>query len=292
MTTRDLKTNSIIIPAPFERLAELQFDATEPSLFEEVQAFSTTRHGGVGKGTFGTLNCTYYTDDDPNDVAENLSRLREALELPASMPFIIPRQTHSVNVKRVDGNVPLSSLYEVDALITDCQDIMLCISTADCLPVFFFDPNRKVVALAHVGWRGAVGHIVTRTVEALQENYAINPVDLRVAFGPCIGRDSFEVGDEVYDAFVHSFQKILSVQKQTMEVMASRYPVLPEKATSKWHIDLQSAVATELQYLGILPSRIEFCSICTYMQQDNFFSARRLGIRSGRILSSIRLKNR
>ncbi len=290
--TRSLKTNSIIIPAPFERLAEAQNDPGELLLLEGIQAFSTTRHGGVSKGSFGTLNCTYYTDDNPNDVAENLRRLRSVLGVSPSMPFVIPRQTHSINVRRVDGDIPLSLLYEVDALITDRPDVMLCVSTADCLPIFFFDPCRKVVALAHAGWRGVVGHIVTRTVRALQENYGVCPANLRVAFGPCIGLDSFEVGDEVHDAFVNSFRTILSAQNSSEEVFASRYPICQENTASKWHIDLQSAVAVELQYLGISPSRIEYCPICTYMQVDDFFSARRLGIRSGRILSGIRLKSR
>ena len=287
-----LENSSLVVPAPFQRLAELQNKAIDPAVLEEIQAFSTTRHGGVSRDVFGTLNCTYYTDDSPNDVAENLYRLRSMLGVSASMPFVIPRQTHSINVRRVDGDIPLSLLYEVDALITDRPDVMLCVSTADCLPVFFFDPCRKVVAVVHAGWRGVVGHIVTRTVEALQENYGVCPADLYLAFGPCIGMDSFEVGDEVYDAFVHSFQTMLTAQNDSTEVFARRYPKGGENTTSRWHIDLQSAVAVELQYLGVLPSRIERCPICTYMQNDDFFSARRQGIRSGRILSGIRLKNR
>lgn len=290
--TGSLKNSSLAVPAPFQRLAELRNEAAESAVLEGIQAFSTTRYGGVSSDAFGSLNCTYYTDDNPNDVAENLHRLRSVLGVSASMPFVIPRQTHSINVRRVDGDIPLSLLYEVDALITDRPDLMLCVSTADCLPVFFFDPCRKVIAVAHAGWRGAVGHIVTRTVEALQENYGVRPADLYIAFGPCIGMDSFEVGDEVYDAFVHSFQAILSVQNGSMEVFARRYPKEAESTTSKWHIDLQSAVAVELNSLGVLPSRIERCPICTYIQNDDFFSARRLGIRSGRILSGIRLKSR
>lgn len=245
-----------------------------------VGTFVTTRHGGSSRGAYSSLNCSPYCGDEAVHVTANTNRLRVLLgEYPH--PFIIPRQVHGTVVRPIDigflasdSSVQEELLDGVDALITDLPSCALCVTTADCLPVFFFDTRQRAVGIAHSGWRGTVNHIALATLRALQNEYGTSPEDVRVAFGPCISQSAFEVGEEVYEAF--------SREGFPMPQIAARHP-----QRGKWHISLQAAVGSELVAAGIREAHIEFSPYCTYANPETFFSARRLGIRSGRILSGI-----
>ena len=245
-----------------------------------AMAFSTTRHGGCGGGAYGTFNCTPYTGDEPAVVLAHQDQLCHTLGISAGH-LIIPYQTHSCNVLDIDEDfMQLSAdarhalLQEKDAIITSQAGVCLCISTVDCVPVLLHDPVRRVVAAAHAGWRGTVGHIVEHTLQAMHEHYGTRPADVYVIIGPCISLDAFEVGIEVYDAFADA--------GFDMEQIAQWHP---EK--EKYHIDLPMANRLQLIAAGVSAEAIHDCAICTYTHHRDFFSARRLGIKSGRILSGI-----
>ena len=153
----------------------------------------------------------------------------------------------------------------------------LCVSTADCVPVLLYDAAREVVAAVHAGWRGTVGKIASHTLQAMREKYGTQAADVHAIIGPCISLDAFEVGIEVYDAFAQvGFD---------MEQVACWHP---EK--EKYHIDLPAANRLQLLAEGVMPGNIHDSAICTYAEHHDFFSARRLGIRSGRVLNGIVLK--
>ena len=244
-----------------------------------ILSFSTTRHGGYSEGTYASFNCNDYCGDDLEVVQRNQNLLRELL--PGHPDLIIPHQVHKTQVGSIDDSFLLADELErkdklegIDAIVSDKQGICLCISTADCIPVLCYDVHRQVIAAIHAGWRGTVGRIVEKTIRVMTERYDCIPADIRAVIGPGISLDSFEVGDEVYQAF--------ETAQFDMNRIARKY--------DKWHIDLWEANKLQLIHCGINAVNIELAGICTYQQYEDFFSARRLGISSGRIFTGIMLK--
>lgn len=245
-----------------------------------VTAFSTTRNGGVSKGDYASMNCTPYTGDDIEAVQRNQQLLCTALHIEKEQ-LIIPYQTHSVNALVIEkeflqqnAEKQIERLQNIDALITQEKGVCLCVSTADCTPILLYDRKQQVIAAIHAGWRGSVNYIVRKTLEQMNRLYNTQGEDIFAAIGPCIGFDAFEVGDEVYDAFKQN--------DFPMEYISGWKP-----ETHKWHIDLQMANSVQLIDFGVPTEQIDICDICTFTHYEKFFSARRLGIKSGRILSGI-----
>mgnify|MGYP003536878023 FL=1 len=250
------------------------------NLQTQVTAFSTTRNGGVSKGDYASMNCTPYTGDDLEAVQRNQQLLCTALHIEKEQ-LIIPYQTHSVNTLVIDkeflqqnAEKQIEQLQNIDALITQEKGVCLCVSTADCTPILLYDRKQQVIAAIHAGWRGSVNYIVRKTLEQMNRLYNTQGEDIFAAIGPCIGFDAFEVGDEVYDAFKQN--------DFPMEYISGWKP-----ETHKWHIDLQMANSVQLIDFGVPTEQIDICDICTFTHYEKFFSARRLGIKSGRILSGI-----
>lgn len=249
--------------------------------YSDIFCFSTTRHGGHSTGPYTSFNCNHYCGDSWENVLRNRELLLRLLPDGGSCRLIIPHQTHNDHVRLIDEaflrlhpDEQAAALEGVDALIGHVPGTCLCISTADCIPVLCYDPLRQCMAAIHAGWRGTVSRIVAKTLQTLQSVYGSQPKDIVACIGPGISQAAFEVGDEVYEAF--------RADGFPMEQLASR--------TGKWHIDLWEANRLQLLEAGVAASHIETAGICTYHQTEDFFSARRLGIGSGRILSGILLK--
>lgn len=251
--------------------------------YSNIFCFSTTRRGGFSKGNYASFNCTPYTGDDADDVRRNRELLCSSMPC-RPVELIIPFQTHGTKVLAVDDTYLQASAGErtqmlqgVDALITREQGCCLCISTADCIPLLLYDRKNRVIAAAHAGWRGTVNNIAGRTLGRMHELYGTQGNDVIACIGPGISLPSFEVGEEVYEAFrANGF---------AMEYISEWKP-----ETHKHHIDLWAANRMQLAAFGIPHEQIETAGICTYLRHEDFFSARRLGIKSGRILSGILIK--
>ncbi len=246
----------------------LEYGIFQP--YSNIFAFSTTRHGGCSEGAYASFNCTHYCGDRPEYVAKNKEMLCTLLPQ-RPMELVIPRQTHSLNVKVIASPADLAELEGVDAIVTSLPGYCLCVSTADCIPVLLYDARRQVVAAIHAGWRGTVGRIVEKTLQTMKEHYGTQGEDVVACIGPGISLDAFEVGDEVYAAFEEAGFPMAS--------MARKY--------EKWHLDLWEANRLQLLSNGVNEHHIEVAGICTYHQCGDFFSARRLGILSGRMLTGI-----
>lgn len=249
---------------------------------EGVIAFSTTRKGGVSTGTYSAFNITHYCGDNPKCVKQNRETLCRFLGITDESLFL-PRQTHDTKVLCIDDSFLLLSSEErimqldgIDAVITNIPNICIGVSTADCVPILLFDRKKRVVAAVHAGWRGTVARILERTIAQMMDSYNTDPKDISAVIAPSISLDSFEVGDEVYDVF--------ATNGFAMDNIAKRYG-------ERWHIDLWEANCIQLLSYGVLSSSITVSGICTYKEYDRFFSARRLGINSGRIFNGIMLKN-
>lgn len=245
-----------------------------------ISHFVTTRMGGCGEGAYGTFNCSPYCGDDPATVEHNRQRLIEALPQ-APREFIIPRQTHGTEVRIIDEAFQVADattrkalLHGVDAVVTRLPGYCLCISTADCIPLLLYDKRTQVIAAIHAGWRGTVNRIVAHTLEQMQIHFGTQGADVWACIGPGISPASFEVGEEVYDTFLRN-----GFNMQTLSLRNAQ--------TGKRHIDLWEANRLALLDFGVPAPQIETAGICTYIHHEQFFSARRLGIQSGRILSGI-----
>lgn len=247
-----------------------------------VQAFSTMRGEGESCDAYASFNVTDYCGDSPIRVEKNKAILCEALSIEPSC-LVYPHQTHGNRVLGVDSDFLNLSCVErkeqldgIDALVTDLPGICVAVSTADCVPVLLCDTRRRVCAAVHAGWRGTVSRIVANTIDFMRHNYASVPQDIEAFIGPSISLEAFEVGDEVFEAF--------RCAGFPMDLMAKRFP------PGKWHLDLWQANSFLLSSCGLKEENIHVAGICTYASYDSFFSARRLSINSGRILSGIFFK--
>ena len=241
---------------------------------DRITAFSTERGCYNPTLPYDGFNITYYTDDDPKHIATCRKMLSMVLDI-SDDHLILPRQVHGTEIAEVTEQNLSSRFDGVDALMTSMPHTCIGVSTADCVPILIYDTHARAIAAAHAGWRGTVARIGSKTVAAMLQRYSMSAADLKVVIGPSIGPDAFEVGDEVYEAFE---QADFDMQR------------IAFKRNGKWHIDLWQANALDLQLMGIPEKHIEIAGVCTYQYYDQFFSARRLGIKSGRIYTGIMIK--
>lgn len=237
-----------------------------------VTAFSTTRQGGCSTGNYAAFNINGYCGDDEVHFAANKVALCGLLGIDSNR-LVMPHQVHDCVVRRIDG--PQQGVIEgVDAVMTDVPQLCIGVSTADCIPVLLYDSTHRAVSAVHAGWRGTVLRIVQKAVEAMRDTYGTAPADLQAVIGPGISLDSFEVGDEVYDQFLSAGFDMQPISRRE----------------AKWHIDLPMCNRLQLMEAGVPADHIQMTNICTYQQYDRYFSARRLGIQSGRIYTGILIK--
>lgn len=280
---------------------------THPVLYEYqladgVRAFSTTRHGGVSQGAYTSFNINHYCGDSPEAIAENRRRLCRLLGI-AEDHLVYPHQVHHAEILTVEADIVFlpdeerAALLEGrDAVMTDVAGFCVGVSAADCIPVLLYDEAHHAVAAVHAGWRGTLANIVGKTVCAMRETYHTDPSMLRAVIGPGISLRNFEVGDEVYVAFAKAGYD-LSLLARRFSVRSVASGDIPLSGThvsqpkEKWHLDLPGLNATQLIRCGVNGQNILQTGICTYDRVDDFFSARRLGINSGRILTAIMLKS-
>jgi YfiH family protein len=254
---------------------------------ERVRAFSTMRMVGFSKGQYATFNVNPFCGDDSDAVAGNKRLLCSTLGIKEQC-LIIPHQTHETNSLCIDADFlsqsdekQASLLEGVDAVMTDLEGVCVSVSTADCVPVLLYDTEHHAVAAVHAGWRGTVARIVSKALLTMIRKYGTDASCVRAVIGPSISVDAFEVGDEVFQAFADA--------KFPMETIALRYPA-SSGAGEKWHLDLWEANRHLLLEAGVPNEHIKVSGICTYRQCEQFFSARRLGIKSGRILNGVMIK--
>lgn len=246
--------------------------------------FVTTRHGGVSSGNYSSMNPGLYTHDLPEHIEKNRQILCEALTI-APDKLITPHQIHSDRILAIDkswiandDSYKCETLDSTDALVTEVPGICITVSTADCVPILLYAPDKMVVGAVHAGWRGTVSAILQKTVRFMKDTYGCDPIKMIAAIGPSISVENFEVGDEVVEAFRNS-------GVWTEADGESLFMNNPKSC--KYHIDLWEANRLQLLYEGVKPEHIELSGICTYDNVSDFFSARRLGADSGRILSGI-----
>ncbi len=236
----------------------------------------STRLLGVSTGIYASMNLGLSRGDAEELVQENYRRICEAIGL-AKDRLVLSKQTHLCNVRKVtaedagNGITRENGFSDIDALMTDVPGLPLAIFTADCVPVFFYDPVRRVVALAHAGWRGTVGGIVKETVLAMGREYGSKPSDIKAAIGPSICRRCFEIGPEVAEEFQKVFDCPVDAQGG----------VLFHGNGDRFYADLWQANRLLLLQAGITKEHICLSGLCTMCRQELFFSHRATNGRRG-----------
>ncbi len=232
----------------------------------QVHALTTLKTGGYSRGDFACFNLATHVADEEKAVQDNREQLCQQLALPSAPVWL--EQVHSNKVYRAKAafsNNP-GSMIKADACTSDEPGIVCTVLTADCLPVFFCNRAMTEVAVAHAGWRGLHQGIIGNTVQAMHSSAE----DILVSLGPAIGPAAFEVGDEVYAAFV----KKNAVNKNAF--VAGR--------EQRYLCDIYQLARNELSMLGI--NNVSGGEYCTYSDTSRFYSYRR-SARTGRMASLI-----
>lgn len=233
----------------------------------QVMAFSTLRGRVEDEDMYSGFNVCHYTGDTQVHIEQSRARLAAALSI-APEQLVIPRQTHSQNVRAVDGYPCMPE--DTDALVARADSgVWLCVNTADCLPVVFADVRARVAAVAHAGWKGVAGDIAGRTVDVMK-SVGSKVGDIHVAIGPHICGCCYETEAE----FARQFDRYAAVTHSSA-------------AQGKAYVDLAACVVRQLLDAGIGEGSISDCGVCTFEHPDRLFSARRHGVASGRILTAI-----
>ena len=260
-------------------------------LANNVVAFSSTRHSGVSKGNYAAFNINRYCGDAPDAIEQNRKSLANCLEIDVNK-LIAPHQIHSDSSRiianeyfKLPANIREQIIEGVDAVMTNELNVCIGVSTADCIPILLYDTKHQAAAAIHAGWRGTVKHIVQKTIKEMGIVYQTKPQELQAVIGPGISLQNFEVGDEVYEQFANACFD--------MERIAKRFRVIQPKEGElplKWHLDLKLSNRIDMETMGVLPQNIIDEGICTYDNTNDYFSARKLGVDSGRIYNGIILK--
>lgn len=228
-----------------------------------VQAFITTRCGGVSRGPFAELNLGASVGDDAGAVRENRARVRAYL--PAEPCWL--RQVHGNRVVWAD---PSALTPEADGCVTRERDTVLVIQVADCMPVLLADRAESAIGAVHAGWRGLAGGVIENAVRSME----VPPGSLLAYLGPAIGPDNFEVGPEVREVFCQH------------DVRAEMH--FRAKANGKWLADLYGLARQRLGELGV--AQVYGGGFCTVAEKERFFSFRRDGV-TGRMAAFLWLGN-
>ncbi|MGI6037252.1 MAG: peptidoglycan editing factor PgeF [Limnochordia bacterium] len=240
--------------------------------WEGARAYFTTRWGGVSQGPLAGLNLGGTVGDQPANVEANWRQLKETLGL-RDLAHISCEQVHGDRVQVVEtDHLPPPDQRKIfpatDGLVTNLPGVLLTSLYADCVPLVFFDPQRKVIGMAHAGWRGTKAGIGLKTLELMGETFGTEPRHCLVGIGPSIGPCCYRVGEEVARGF----------PAETIQRREDGY-----------YLDLWRANRTPLIEAGILPKNLAKAELCTCCRSSLFYSHRASQGRGGRMASLILL---
>jgi YfiH family protein len=233
--------------------------------------FGSAAVSAVSKRISGNMSLFY------GGTAGALDNRKEFLEdLGVNYKFIVcAKQIHGSSIKYVKardiGSGALSydtAIADTDALVTDVKNLALAVFTADCLPVFLYDPKTPAIGLAHAGWRSSKENISAKTIQLMVKLFKTKPGDLRLAFGPCMRSCCYEVGVEFKEQFS---QAVI-------------------ERNGRLYLDLVSQNKKQALECGVSKDNIFDCNLCTACRNDVFFSFRKEDKRSGRMISVLMLK--
>lgn len=247
---------------------------------EGAKVVFTTRTGGVSQPPYQSLNLGFHVGDRADLVHENRRRMME-LFAGGLDRMTTCQQVHGDVVTRVEehhrglgAETDQTALAGSDAMMTAVPGLILATFYADCIPVFFFDPVQKVVAIAHSGWKGTMARIAVKTLQAMEIAYHARPADMQVFIGPGVGRCCYPIQPDLVQKVKAEFDDISDIIDE-------------DEHGYTW--DLKETNRLMLEQAGVLPHQIIRCPLCTSCEPDLFFSYRRDRGITGRMGAAISL---
>jgi YfiH family protein len=216
------------------------------------------RTGGVSQGHYATLNGGVGSNDAPDKVAENRSRMAAALGVSGDR-FLTPYQIHSPDVVTIDAPWAADARPRADALVTKTPSLAIGVSTADCGPLLFADAQARVIGAAHAGWRGAFTGVIEATVAAM-EKLGADRRRITAALGPTISQANYQVGPEFIERFL-------------AEDTGNAGFFVASERDGHAMFDLNGYIAARIAQAGI--ADFEDVGLCTYAEPALFYSYRR-----------------
>lgn len=247
-----------------------------------VHGFST-RLGGVSEGYLSKMNLSFNRGDLRENVIINHKRFSEAVGYDYRK-LVFSDQVHETRIYKVTkkdagkGITKKSDILNTDGLMTNETDIPLITFYADCVPIFFYDPVKRVVAMNHSGWKGTVKNISSKMIELMKREYGCEPSDIICAIGPSICQSCYEISRDVAKEFhdAYTSDKFLKMTKNI--------------GNGKYLLDLHLANYYNLTDAGINPDNIDVTDICTCCNPDFLFSHRASHGKRGNLGAVIMLK--
>lgn len=247
--------------------------------YEELRHLFTTRHGGVSQGPCANWNFGERHLDADENILRNFEILGKVLGADTDQ-MVTSAQTHTTNIKvvtaadRGKGVIRDRDYADIDGLMTDERNIAIITGHADCNAIFFFDPVRQVIGLAHSGWRGTLAGIGMTMVSKMEAEYGCNPPDIIAGIGPSLCQDCFEVDEDVAQAFFDADEG----NRQFCE-----------RRGCKTHIDLKGMIRRDLLAAGLEAENLADMELCTKCNKDVFFSYRGHQGRRGLMVAAMML---
>lgn len=233
----------------------------------------STRFGGVSEGYLGRMNLSFSRGDDPAKVEENHQLFAKAVGY-SREKLVLSDQIHETRIYQVKEQDAGAGVIDigVDGLMTDVPGLPLMTFYADCVPLLFFDAKRRIIGMAHSGWKGTVARIGEVMLQRMREAYGTSPSDVLVAIGPSICQNCYEVDETLYEAFGKEFGG---------EAATSWFA--PSERDGHYMLDLAEACRYTLVGAGVPRTQIAMPDLCTCCNPEFLFSHRASGGKRGNL---------
>lgn len=251
------------------------------ALWEEkyrVKAGITTRNGGVSSDPYATLNVGFHVEDCEATVLHNRTIIARKLSIPLKN-WVIGNQPHSTLIQKVTrkeagkGATKFSTSIEgVDGLYTDVPELLLVSLYADCVPLYFYAEKHCLIGIAHAGWRGTIGMIGSKMVQAWQ-NEGVALSEIKVVIGPSIRRCCYEVDD--------------AVMSHVTNLQLEDNCISDKKPNQRYMLDLPLLNKLLLVEAGVSEDAILISEDCTSCLNDQYYSHRKENGKTGRMMAYI-----
>ena len=225
--------------------------------FKNLKHCFFSRKDGFSKGIYESLNCGIGSNDDKENVFKNLKLVSDKINCDKDS-LITLNQKHTSQVIHFKNKKSVQNKLTADAIVSEVKNVGIGILTADCAPVLFYDPKKKIIGCAHSGWKGALNGIIKNTVEKFHELNSNNN-DLIAVVGPCIGKKNYKVKEDFFNKFVS--------QENNNKTFFEKID------NEKFLFDLRAFINKEILKSGI--KNVENLELDTFSQKELFYSYRR-----------------
>ena len=230
-----------------------------------IHGFST-RLGGVSEGCFSSMNLSFSRGDHEESVRKNYERIGKAIGFsPERLVFsdqIHESAIHKVTKEDIGKGYTSPKLLGNDGLVTNEKGIPLVTFYADCVPIFFYDPKKQVIGMAHSGWRGTVARIGAKMIEIMKDSYGSKEEDILAVIAPSICQDCYEISQDVARQFQQEFKEF------------EEESYLRDDRNGKYHLNLWKVNELLLLKAGVKKEHLAITDVCTCCNKELLFSHR------------------